>query len=177
MILFQSADRQGSEQAEALQATARADAAAAAREAAAAAQDAAASAREHARDQAQMMRDRAQIMRDAARMEREAFTPGISIRRDHGPSPQQERMLFSGFVIAVIAAVIILYPIMSALGRRLERGGPKANAIDLGSSDRQQRIEQAVDSMAIEIERISEGQRFATRLLTAKAEASAQPGR
>ena len=78
--------------------------------------------------------------------------------------------MFGGFVIAVLAAVVILYPIMRALARRLERGG-RSTTIDTGSAERLQRIEQAVDAMAIEIERISEGQRFTTRLLTARADA------
>jgi hypothetical protein len=45
-----------------------------------------------------------------------------------------------------------------------------------GSAERLQRIEQAVDAMAIEIERISEGQRFTTRLLTSRAESN-EPAR
>ena len=78
--------------------------------------------------------------------------------------------MFGGFVIAVLAAVVILYPIMRALGRRLEGSG-RSGALDTGSAERLQRIEQAVDAMAIEIERISEGQRFTTRLLASRADA------
>jgi hypothetical protein len=143
--------------------------AAAAQEAAAAAREAAMMAREQAREQAQAMRDRAQAMRDMARLQRESFPPVISIPTNHGPTPRQEKMLFGGFVIAVLAAVVIFYPIMRALARRLEGGGRSAT-LDTGSAERLQRIEQAVDAMAIEIERISEGQRFTTRLLTARAE-------
>jgi hypothetical protein len=41
----------------------------------------------------------------------------------------------------------------------------------LGSSDqRLARVEQAVESIAIEVERISEGQRFVTRLLNDRAQ-------
>jgi hypothetical protein len=36
--------------------------------------------------------------------------------------------------------------------------------------DRLQRLEQAVDAIAIEVERISEGQRFLTRLQTTRPE-------
>ena len=39
------------------------------------------------------------------------------------------------------------------------------------SDDRLARLEQAVDSIAIEIERISEGQRFTTKLLAERAQA------
>ncbi|MEO8562986.1 MAG: hypothetical protein ABI601_12970 [bacterium] len=39
-----------------------------------------------------------------------------------------------------------------------------------GSGDRLVRLEQAVDSIAVEVERISEGQRFLTKLQTERAE-------
>ena len=42
------------------------------------------------------------------------------------------------------------------------------------SDDRFQRLEQAVDAIAIEVERISEGQRFVTKLL-AERSAAASP--
>ena len=79
--------------------------------------------------------------------------------------------MFSGFVIVVLAAVAIFYPLMRAFARRLEGGGRRAEPIDSASAERLQRIEQAVDAMAIEIERISEGQRFTTKLLAARADA------
>lgn len=48
-------------------------------------------------------------------------------------------------------------------------------------NDRLTRIEQAVDTVAIEIERVSEGQRFATKLLSERGSAtppgSSGPGR
>ncbi len=159
MILFQTSAQQSQ---------ARQDAVAA-QEAAAAAREAAAAAREQAREQAQAIRDRAQTMRDMARLQRESFPPIMTIPVGHGPTPRQEKMMFGGFVIAVLAAVVIFYPIMRALARRLEGRG-RSEALDTGSVERLQRIEQAVDAMAIEIERISEGQRFTTRLLTARAD-------
>ena len=151
-------------------AAAREQAAAARADAAVAAREAAAAAREQARAQVQMFRDRAQMLRDAEQAGRD-FPPVIEIGRSHGPSPRQENILFAGFVIAVLAAVVVLYPLMRAFGRRLERGGRRAESIDVGSAERLARIEQAVDAMAIEIERISEGQRFTTKLLAARADA------
>lgn len=142
-------------------------------QAAVAAREAATAAREQARSQAQMIRDQAQMMRDAARAQRDAMTPIISIPSSHGPSPRQEKMMFSGFVIIVIAAVVIFYPLVRAFARRLEGGSRTTNALDTGSAERLQRIEHAVDAMAIEIERISEGQRFTTRLLSSRVETPA----
>jgi multidrug efflux pump subunit AcrA (membrane-fusion protein) len=141
-------------------------------EAATAAREAAVAAREQARAQAQMIRDQAQMTREAAQMQREAMRQVITIPSSDGPSPRQEKMMFSGFVIVVLAAVVIFYPIMRAFARRLE-GGPKVDALGAGSAERLQRIEQAVDAMAIEIERISEGQRFTTKLLSSRPEISA----
>ncbi len=154
-------------------AAARQEAAAAQGQAAAAAQEAAAVARLQAREQAQMIRDQAQQLRDVARAQRDAARP-IILRPppSSGPSPRQEKMLFSGFIIVVLAAVVIFHPLVRALARRLEGGGRKQDALDAGSAERLQRIEHAVDAMAIEIERISEGQRFTTRLLSERTESS-----
>ena len=69
-------------------------------------------------------------------------------------------MLILGVIIVI---GIVLYPLAKALARRIEGGKP---ALSGASDARMERLEQAVDAMAVEIERISEGQRYATRLLT-----------
>lgn len=72
-----------------------------------------------------------------------------------------------------IAVVILGYPIIRALVRRfLDRPAP-APQLTGDVSTRLERIEQAVDAIAIEVERVSEAQRFQTRLMT---EARALPG-
>ena len=43
------------------------------------------------------------------------------------------------------------------------------------ADERLARVEQAVEAIAIEIERVSEGQRFVTKLLSEKAQAVQQP--
>jgi len=56
------------------------------------------------------------------------------------------------------------------------RGGSHGSAI---TDARIERIEQAVDSIAIEMERVSEGQRFVTKLLSERAPSTVeqlQPG-
>ena len=63
-----------------------------------------------------------------------------------------------------VAATVIGAPVARAWARRLESGSrdsdhyPEVNA-------RLERMEQAIDSIAVEVERISEGQRFTTKLL------------
>lgn len=63
-------------------------------------------------------------------------------------------------VIMVVAAVLVL-----RFARRLWKGPPTRPAL-AESSQRLERMEQALDAVAIEVERISEGQRFVTRLLS-----------
>lgn len=72
-------------------------------------------------------------------------------------------------IIALGGAVIvfILFPIAIGLSRRLWRGRPAA-PIPPAINDipnRLDRLEQAVDAIAIEVERISEGQRFVTKMM------------
>ena len=78
--------------------------------------------------------------------------------------PQVEAISIAFFIAA--AAVIIGLPIMRAIARRIERGAPVAAPIPAEVRDQLQHLTQSVDAIAIEVERISEGQRFATRLLT-----------
>ena len=64
---------------------------------------------------------------------------------------------------AMIAIMVVGWPIARAFGRRIERRGQVAT-LDAGTMEQLQRIEQAVDAMAIEVERISESQRFMAKL-------------
>ena len=62
---------------------------------------------------------------------------------------------------------LLMLPLVLALARRLwVRGGRAAPVVDLESSPRLQRMEQAIESIAVEVERIGEAQRFTTKLLT-----------
>jgi hypothetical protein len=69
----------------------------------------------------------------------------------------------AGMTMVVLLALGI--PFVRALVRRWERE-PLQPAVPLEVSARLERIEQAVDAVAIEVERISEGQRFTTKLLS-----------
>jgi len=76
--------------------------------------------------------------------------------------PQRAVDISIAFFI-MMAVVIVGFPIARAFGRRIERRGQVAT-LDAGTMEQLQRIEQAVDAMAIEVERISESQRFMARL-------------
>ena len=73
--------------------------------------------------------------------------------------------------VASIPVIAIGYPLAKAFAARLDRK-PVGQSVPLEVTSRLERMEQAIDSIAIEVERISEGQRFTTRLLTERA-----PGR
>jgi hypothetical protein len=64
-----------------------------------------------------------------------------------------------------VAATIIGTPIARAFARRVENE-PRNPVAPPDVTARLERMEQAIDSIAIEVERISEGQRFTTKLLS-----------
>jgi hypothetical protein len=72
----------------------------------------------------------------------------------------------AAMMTVVLSGGLLLYPIFRGLGRRLE-GRPDAGAIGAtsDSAKRLERMEHAIEAMAVEVERISEGQRFVTKLL------------
>ena len=75
--------------------------------------------------------------------------------------PQAVDMAYGFFLMC--AVMVVGWPIARAFGRRIERRGATA-ALPAGTTEQLQRIEQAVEAMAIEVERISESQRFMARL-------------
>jgi len=66
--------------------------------------------------------------------------------------------------LVTVAAVLILMPFTRALARAIDRSKPRASVPSEVSGQLAQ-LTQAVDAIAVEVERISEGQRFTTRLL------------
>lgn len=76
-------------------------------------------------------------------------------------------------VFSAMLAVAVIY-MFRRFRRKRNRGAAKMSAASLPSesAERLERVEHAVEAIAIEIERISEGQRFVTKLL---AENHAEP--
>lgn len=77
--------------------------------------------------------------------------------------PRVQETAFAFFVM--VAVIFIGFPIARAIGRRIDRAGitPKVS-VEVTSQLAQ--LNQAVEAIAVEVERISEGQRFTTRLLS-----------
>jgi hypothetical protein len=86
--------------------------------------------------------------------------------------PQVVDLAFGFFFM--VAAIVIGFPLSRAFSRRLERGS-QAAAVSPAVSDQLLRIEQAVEAMALEVERISEAQRYLTKLQVAQGEPGALP--
>ena len=75
--------------------------------------------------------------------------------------------VFYAIAVAVMAVAVatVAYPLARAWARRMEqRTAP--NSTDAVASERMHRLEQSVEALTLEIERISEGQRYTTKLLT-----------
>ncbi len=72
--------------------------------------------------------------------------------------------------ISIVSIVLVWAPLAFALGRTMMRrwAHPRPAPQILESSARLERMEQAIDAVAIEIERISEGQRFVTQTMAKK---------
>ena len=72
----------------------------------------------------------------------------------------------------MIGFTIVFLPLARALARRVDRESalPK---VPPEVMQRLERMEHAIDSIALEVERISEGQRFTTKLLSERAKEGA----
>ena len=74
-----------------------------------------------------------------------------------------------------VAFVVVASPLAKAWARRIERGTGGGSSPDVIA--RLERMEQAIDAIAVEIERVSEGQRFTTKLLSERTGTPAAPER
>ena len=92
--------------------------------------------------------------------------PGYTLQPGFGQHnsdmPPEVRDISIAFFI-MCGVMVIGWPIARAFGKRLERRA-EVPAVNPAMSDQLLRIEQAVDAMSIEVERISESQRFLTKL-------------
>ena len=70
------------------------------------------------------------------------------------------------FIVFVTTAGATISTIARAYIRRLEAKSQRREIAQPADDDRLERIERAVEAVAIEVERISEGQRFTTKLLS-----------
>ena len=124
------------------------------------AQEAGRQAREQARqaiEQARREIDRGRFGRPIVAQ----FPPGFPGQ----PQIPEGAVIISVAFFAMCAFIAVGFPLARAWARRLDRRGVAPTGADSESRDRLERIEQAVDAIAAEVERISEGQRFTTKVI------------
>jgi hypothetical protein len=80
-------------------------------------------------------------------------------------------------VVAIVfgTLALVLFPLARAWAKRIDGRGAAPAAVPADVTQRLERIERAVESVAIEVERISEGQRFVTRVLADRGELTKLP--
>jgi hypothetical protein len=79
--------------------------------------------------------------------------------------------------MTIVATIFVLAPIAIGMTIRMLRRTPLAiaPAIPKDVSDRLERMEQGIEAVAVEVERIGEGQRFVTQLMSDRAQRAALP--
>jgi hypothetical protein len=78
------------------------------------------------------------------------------------------------FILSVATVVRTIAAMFFSRRRYGSAGDPAASSL---ADSRLSRLEQAVDAIALEVERISEGQRFTTKLLSEQARQNNKVGR
>jgi len=110
---------------------------------------------------------------NSAQLAQAAAVPGAVVEppREIRQGPPEE-----AFVVGTIFMIIVLLPLSIAFARRIwKKSVVTVTAFPRELADRLSRMENAVEATSIEVERIGEGQRFLTNLLTEKAAAQALP--
>jgi exonuclease VII small subunit len=80
------------------------------------------------------------------------------------------------FIVGTVFIVIVLLPLSIAFARRIwKKSVVTVTTFPRELADRLSRMENAVEATSLEVERIGEGQRFLTSLLTERAAAQALP--
>jgi len=151
-------------------ATARAQARAAEQQARAAQNEAQAELRQAQQEMEQAKREMEQAIREAtqaAGTNARAGTPEVLFPPFPGGGPQipDGAVVISVAFFVMCAVIAVGLPIARAFSRRVDRKHAAAPGADSETRARLERIEQAVDAIAVEVERISEGQRYTTKVI------------
>jgi hypothetical protein len=98
-------------------------------------------------------------------------TTGTGVPHPYGqPSASQVT------AISIIGLITVAMPLSIAFARILfRRGNRPPPQVPKDVSDRLERMEQGIEAVALEVERIGEGQRFVTQLMSDRAQRAALP--
>jgi hypothetical protein len=134
-----------------------------------------------AQDAAQAARDAADVARDLAQQARDQAGQAVIVDLPPGQlttstgfpvDPQaiiREAIPIFGMTLTMVVVIFIGWPIARAFARRIDRRNEVGvlRAEDLQPQIRQ--LQESIDTMAVELERISESQRFQSKLLAERA--------
>jgi hypothetical protein len=108
----------------------------------------------------------AQIAKSDAQVAQAAGIPGATIEPPEPPrseNPDPDLIVGLSFVVALVFAI----PLSIAFARRVWRRSAKTEVtLPPQLNDRMESLERGMDAIALEVERIGEGQRFVTQALT-----------
>jgi hypothetical protein len=93
----------------------------------------------------------------------------LNLVQGMGPNDIPDNLIpVLGIIFGTTMIMVLGLPIIRAIVRAVERrtGPAKPAVLPADLSARLDRIEQTVDSIAVEIERVAEGQRFLTKIQT-----------
>ena len=108
---------------------------------------------------------------NAGQLAQAAAVPGAVVQP---PRPIRQGPPEEVFIVGTIFMAIVLLPLSIALARRIwKRSVTTVAAFPRELADRLSRMENAIEATSVEVERIGEGQRFLTRLLTEREPAKA----
>lgn len=120
----------------------------------------------------------AKVQGQIAVVEAKVQAQGVSLTGTTAPPPGRngpDPDMVVGLTFATF--MVIGLPLSIALARRMWRGKPQPPGVKQDEiTPRLDRLEQAVDTIAIEIERISEGQRFVTKIMAERPAQQAVSG-
>lgn len=106
-----------------------------------------------------------QIAESDARIALQAGVPGAV--QPPRPVPGRDGPPEEVFVLAGMFIVVVLLPLSIAMARRIwKKGMNTVMTLPAELMDRLTRLEQGMDAVAVEVERIGEGQRYMARMMT-----------
>lgn len=101
-----------------------------------------------------------QIADADATVAKAASVPGAIVERPRVQNGPPDEIFF----LAGMFIVVVLFPLAIAFSRRIWRRASAVASLPQEIYDRFTRVEQSLDTIAIEVERVGEGQRFLTRM-------------
>lgn len=105
-----------------------------------------------------------QLAQADAQVARAAAVPGAIVEKP--PTPRQPQYDETAAIIGSCLTIFVLAPIAIAYARRIwKRGATVIAPVPKEVTERLEAMGQAVESIALEVERIGEGQRFITKVM------------